>query len=207
MVDPATSTPPPETVRLRRARVEDVRDVALMLFAERGYHGTSMSDIAAQLGVRVPTLYSHIRSKQDLLAEIAVETSEAVLAEFEAAISGISDPRERLRRAIEAYALRHATHRRQALIVNRDIFSLEEPTRSTVLSSRRRHEHSVRQLIVDGVSAGVFQVPSPSIASFGMLEMSVGIARWFRADGALSAQEVARQYGEFALDIATSRPD
>ncbi len=200
------SVTPPEPVRLRRARVEDVREVALTLFAERGYNGTSMSDIAAGLGVRVPTLYSHIRSKQDLLAEIAIETTGAVLADFDRAVSGIKDPRERLRRAVAAYALRHATHRRQALVVNRDIFSLEEPTRSGVLASRRQHEHSVRQLIVDGVHAGVFHVSSPSIASFGMLEMSVGIARWFRDDGPLSAHDVARQYGEFALSIASSRP-
>src|SRR5947208_11300394 len=94
----------------RRPRVHDVREVALTLFAERGYHGTSMSDIAAVLGVRVPTLYSHIRSKQELLADIAVATTEAVLTDFELATDGVADMSERLRRAIEAYALRHATH-------------------------------------------------------------------------------------------------
>jgi AcrR family transcriptional regulator len=188
-----------------RGRVDDVRDIALTLFAERGYHGTAMSQIADALGVRVPTLYSHIRSKQDLLAEIAVETTGAVLADFQRAIAGIDDVSERLRRAIEAYALRHATHRRQALVVNRDIFSLEEPTRSAVLASRQQHEHAVRQLICDGLEAGVFHVHSPSIASFAILEMSVSIARWFHEDGPLSADEVARQHSEFALSIAKSR--
>jgi AcrR family transcriptional regulator len=188
-----------------RGRVDDVRDIALTLFAERGYHGTTMSQIADALGVRVPTLYSHIRSKQDLLAEIAVETTGAVLADFQRAIAGIDDVSERLRRAIEAYALRHATHRRQALAVSRDIFSLEEPTRSAVLASRQQHEHAVRQLISDGLEAGVFHVHSPSIASFAILEMSVSIARWFHEDGPLSADEVARQHSEFALSIAKSR--
>jgi AcrR family transcriptional regulator len=188
-----------------RGRVDDVRDIALTLFAERGYHGTTMSQIADALGVRVPTLYSHIRSKQDLLAEIAVETTGAVLADFQRAIAGIDDVSERLRRAIEAYALRHATHRRQALVVNRDTFSLEEPTRSAVLTSRQQHEHAVRQLISDGLEAGVFHVKSPSIASFAILEMSVSIARWFHEDGPLSADEVARQHSEFALSIAKSR--
>jgi AcrR family transcriptional regulator len=183
--------------------VDDVRDVALTLFAERGYHGTSMSQIAAAVGVRVPTLYSHIRSKQDLLAEIAVETTDAVLAEFERATAGVERPSDRLRRAIEAYALRHATHPRQALVVNRDIFSLEEPTRASVLAKRQRHEHAIRQIISGGAEAGVFGVRSPAIASFAILEMSVSIARWFREDGPLSAEEVARLYSDFALSIAT----
>lgn len=189
---------------LRRPRVHDVREVALTLFAERGYRGTSMSDIAAALGVRVPTLYSHIRSKQELLEAIAVTTTEAVLADFERATDGVADLSERLRRAIEAYALRHATHPREALVVNRDIFSLEEPTRSAVLASRHHHERSIRALITAGVEGGVFHVRSPAIASFAMLEMSVSIARWFRSEGPLSAEEVARLHSEFALDIARS---
>lgn len=180
-----------------------VREVALDLFAERGYHGTSMSQIAAVLGVRVPTLYSHIQSKQELLAEIAVATTDAVLAEFELATRGAEAPAERLHRAVGAYALRHATHPRQALVVNRDIFSLEEPTRSAVLARRQQHEHAIREIIAAGVSAGAFRVDSPAIASFAILEMSVSIARWFRADGPLSAEQVAELYSRFALGIAS----
>jgi AcrR family transcriptional regulator len=203
MAEQADSRASPSALSDRpRARIDDVRDIALTLFAERGYHGTTMSQIAAALGVRVPTLYSHIRSKQDLLAEIVVETTDAVLADYHHAIAGINDVSERLRRAVEAYALRHATHRRQALVVNRDVFSLDEPTRSAVLANRHQHERAIRQLITDGIEAGVFHVRSPSMASFAILEMSVSIAHWFREDGTLTADEVARQYSEFALSIA-----
>jgi AcrR family transcriptional regulator len=180
-----------------------VRDVALTLFAQRGYHGTSMSQIAAMVGVRVPSLYSHIRSKQELLADIALETTEAVLADFQRAVAEADDPREQLQRAITAYALRHATHPRQALVVNRDIFSLEEPTRASVLDKRQEHERAIREIIASGVNAGAFRVASPAIASFAILEMSVSIARWFRPDGSLSAEQVAQLYGEFAVGIAT----
>jgi AcrR family transcriptional regulator len=183
-----------------------VRDVALTLFAERGYHGTSMSQIAAVLGVRVPTLYSHIRSKQELLADIAVETTEAVLADFERAVANATDPREQLQRAIAAYALRHATHPRQALVVNRDIFSLEEPTRGSVLAKRQHHERAIRTIITAGVQTGAFHVASPAIASFAILEMSVSIARWFRPGGPLSAEQVAQLHSQFALGLASGSP-
>ncbi len=188
----------------RRPRVDDVREVALSLFAERGYHGTSMSQIAEVVGVRLPTLDSHIRSNQEILVEIVVETTDVVLVDFERAISGIDDVAERLRRAIEAYAFRHATHPTEALVVNRDVFSLDEPIRSSVLDSRRRHEHGIRKILTEGIEAGVFDVQSPAIASFAMLEMSVSIARWFHEDGQLSGCDVARLYSEFALSIAKS---
>ena len=184
------------------ARLRDIQQGALTLFAEKGYHGTAMSEIAALLDVRVPSLYSHIPSKQSLLVDIFVDTTYAVWDEYQRAIAGIEDVREQLRGAIEAYALRHATHRREALVVHRDLSALEEPNHSDVVTVRRRHEHAVRDLIETGVQDGVFGVSDSAMASFAMLEMSVSIASWFRDDGALSASAVARQYGEFALAIA-----
>lgn len=188
------------------ARLRDIRDAALTLFAERGYHGTAMSDIAAMLDVRVPSLYSHITSKQSLLAEIFEDTTERVWADYEGAVAGVDDVGERLRRSIEAYALRHATHRREALVVRRDLPALLEPNRSYVVATRRRHEHAVRGLIEAGIETGVFGVASASLASFAVLEMSVSIAGWFREDGPLTAKAVAQQYGEFALAIAVGAP-
>jgi AcrR family transcriptional regulator len=185
------------------ARVDDVRDVALTLFAQRGYHGTSMRHIAEALGVRVPTLYSHIRSKQELLAEIVVDTTDAVWLEYQQVLAeDHADPRERLRRAVEVFALRHATHPREALVVNRDVSSLEEPTRSRVLTEREQYEHAVRGLIADGVRAGILHTTSPALSSFAILEMCVSIARWFRPDGPLSPEQAAHQYADFGLRIA-----
>ena len=49
-----------------------VRDAATTLFAEKGYHGTALSEVAAHLRIRTPSLYNHMRSKQELLAEIVL---------------------------------------------------------------------------------------------------------------------------------------
>ena len=179
-----------------------VRDVALTLFAERGYHGTALSQIASELGIRTPSLYNHMKAKQDLLRDIVAETTQQVWADYEAAVDGVGDPVERLRRATKAYALRHATHRREALIVNRDIASLEEPARSQVLELRRRHAHAIRGLIEEGAEAAGLTEHDSTLAAFGVLEMCVSIARWFREGGELSAEAVADKYSEFALRIA-----
>jgi AcrR family transcriptional regulator len=185
---------------------EAVLDAALTVFAERGYHGTALSQIAEALGIRTPSLYNHMSSKQQLLETILARTLDDVLADFEAAVAGVEDPAERLRRATRVYALRHATHRREALVVNRDTGSLPEPSLTTMRERRREHERAIRSIIVAGAEAGVFNVGNPALASFAILEMSVSIARWFREDGALTAEQVADEYAEYALRIVRHRP-
>jgi hypothetical protein len=64
----------------------------------------------------------------------------------------------------------------------------------------------VRAIISDGVSAGDFHVGSLALASFAILEMCLSIARWFRDDGDLTADQVADEYADFALRIAGYKP-
>lgn len=181
-----------------------VLDTALTLFAERGYHGTALSEIAAVLGIRTPSLYNHMRSKHDLLKAIVGRTLSGVLEDFTDAVADVSDPVEQLRNAVRVYALRHATHRREALVVNRDTGSLDEPVRALMRGRQRDHAHAIRAIIAEGTEAGRFFVDSPALASFAILEMCVSIARWFREDGDRTAGQVADEYAEFALRIVGS---
>jgi AcrR family transcriptional regulator len=198
----------PAAVEARTTVTADaVLDAALTLFAERGYHGTAVSQIAASLGIRTPSLYNHMRSKQDLLEAIIGRTVDGVLDDFRTAVDDLNDPVERLRRAIRVYALRHATHRREALVANRDTTSLPEPARTRIRQRERDHERAVRAIISDGAGTGDFHVDSPALASFAILEMCLGIARWFRDDGTRTAGQVAEEYADFALRIAGFVPD
>ena len=181
---------------------EAVLDVALTLFAQRGYHGTALSQIAEELGIRTPSLYHHMRSKHELLYTIVDRTTAGVLDDFTKATAGLTDPVERLRAATLAYAGRHASHRREALVVNRDTACLDEPHRTEMQGRRRAHEHALRQVIIEGKATGVFAVDSPALASFAIREMCVSIARWYREDGPLGTEQVAREYTQFALRIA-----
>lgn len=179
-----------------------VLDTALTLFAERGYHGTALSQIADALDVRTPSLYNHMTSKQELLRTIVDTTVRGVLTDFRQATGGRTEPVDRLFHAVLVYARRHATHRREAIVVNRDTSSLEEPFRSQMQELRREHEHALRQIISDGVAAGRFTVESPALASFAIRELCVSIARWYQDDGPIGPDQVAREYTEFALSIA-----
>ncbi|GAA2409438.1 TetR/AcrR family transcriptional regulator [Actinomadura vinacea] len=183
------------------SRMPEIRAAALELFTLHGYEATTMAAIGARVGVRGPSLYKHVASKQELLAGIMVATMDALLAEHARATAGTADPTERLRRAVDAHVRYHARNRLEAFVGNREIRSLVEPHRSAVLSRRAEYELRFRTLVDDGVAAGRFRVSSARLASYAILDLGMGVAAWFRADGELGENEVSWQYTEFALRL------
>lgn len=186
-------------------RMSEIRTAALELFTRHGYEATTMTDLGAAVGIRGPSLYKHVTSKQDVLVDIMTTTMDALLAAHRAAVASTADPTERLRRAVEAHVRYHARHRREAFVGNREIRSLIEPHRSAVLARRADYEQSFRTLITDGVAAGRFHVASPQLASYAILDLGMGVATWFR-DAEFDENEVAWQQTAFALRLVGAVP-
>ncbi|HVV08276.1 TetR/AcrR family transcriptional regulator [Amycolatopsis sp.] len=188
------------------SRSEDIRAAALELFTRRGYETTTMSDIGDAVGMRGPSLYKHVASKQDLLAGIMLGTMRNLLALHRAAIATAEDPVARLRRATEAHVRFHARHRMEAFVGNREIRSLSEPHRTDVLALRAEYETGFRDLIAAGVTAGAFRVPSVRLASYAILDLGMGVAAWYREDGELDEDTLVWYYGDLALRLAGADP-
>ena len=186
------------------SRAAEIRAAALVLFTRLGYEATTMADIGAEVGLRGPSLYKHVASKQDVLVSIMIGTMDALLAAFASAVATTTDPVERLRRATDAHARYHARHRLEAFVGNREIRSLVEPHRGAVLARRAEYERGFRGLINDGLAAGRFSVASPRLVSYAILDLGMGIANWYRPDGEHSENEVAWQYTEFALRMVAA---
>jgi AcrR family transcriptional regulator len=193
------------TETARAARAAEIRAAALELFTRRGYEATTMADIGAAVGIRGPSLYKHVTSKQDLLASLMNATMDDLLAAHAVAVAGTADPVARLRRAADAHVRYHARHRLEAFVGNREMRSLVEPHRRAVLARRSEYEQRFRSLIEDGVAAGVFHVASPRLASYAILDLGMGVAVWFREGAGPTENEVAWQYVEFAMGIVGAR--
>nr|WP_269329720.1 TetR/AcrR family transcriptional regulator [Kineosporia babensis] len=168
-------------------------------FAERGYRVTTMADIGAALGVRGPSLYKHVTSKQELLADIVFTTMRTLIAAQHRAVEAGGPAAVRLRRAVEAHVRYHATHREQAFVGNRELDSLTEPTRSQILDLRRTYEHGIRAVIEDGCASGEFPATDARLVSFAILDMGMGVATWFRAEGEHDIDSLAYSYADMAL--------
>lgn len=183
------------------ARSIDVRDAVLTLFAERGYHGTSMKDIAAALQLRAPSLYNHVSAKQEILRDVMVDTMNALMKVVRGAMSGTDDTVMQLRRAVEAHVRYHARHPREVRIGNHEIPALEQPHRSAVSKLRHEYSRTFVSLIQRGVDEGVFDTRSPLLAAYAILQMGIGVSMWYRPDGDLSEDDIVYQYGDMALRL------
>jgi AcrR family transcriptional regulator len=187
-------------------RSDDIRNAALELFASKGYQATAMADIGAAAGMRGPSLYKHVASKQDLLAQIMVATMQELLAAHHEAVATTSSPAEGLRRATEAHVRYHARHRLEAFVGNREIRGLVEPHRGQVLQLRAEYETCFRRLIQAGADAGVFTVTSARLASYAILDLGMGVSAWYRETGEHSEDTLVWQYSEFALRLVGASP-
>jgi AcrR family transcriptional regulator len=182
-------------------RWQDVREAALTLFSERGYHGTTMKHVAAQLGVQAPSLYNHVVSKQEILQRIMTIGMRRLTAHQIEALASSPVPAEQLRAMTEAHVRIHIRHRRSAMVGDREISNLEEPTQREVRAERDAYERRFRAVIQQGVDEGTFTVGSVKLTSFAIIEMATSVAVWFKEDGPLSEDDVAREYAEMAIKI------
>ncbi|MEO8889549.1 MAG: TetR/AcrR family transcriptional regulator [Jatrophihabitantaceae bacterium] len=178
-----------------------VRDAACVLFAERGYRGTSMKDIAEALGVQAPSLYNHVTSKQDILYAIMHTAMDRAIQALDAALAGIEDTADQLRVATESLVLDFLRYPDEVTICNTEVRSLEPDNRRAILAKRDRYAARVRAIIEQGCRTGRFHATSPQLASFAVLEMGNGAKSWFKSGGRFTDEDVAREYGGFALRV------
>jgi AcrR family transcriptional regulator len=178
-----------------------VLDAACLLFAERGYHGTSMKDIAEALGVRAPSLYNHVASKQDILYAIMDKAMDRALAAHEEALDGVDDVSEQLRRATESLVLDFLRYPAEVTVCNNEVRSLGPSHRLAIVAKRDAYAAGVRRIIEQGCRSGRFRTRTPQIAAFAVLEMGNSAKSWFRPTGRFTDTYVAREYGEFALRV------
>lgn len=129
-------------------RAELTRQAA-RLFAERGYHGTSIGDLAEALGVQKGSLYAHIKSKQDLLHETMMEGARAFHGMLDAIDDGLPAV-EKIRLAMRGHLRVVREQLDVATVFVREWRYLEGDRREGVLAERRRYEERFRALFREG---------------------------------------------------------
>ena len=135
------------------ARRTELTRTAARLFAEKGYHGTSIGDLAEAMGVQKGSLYAHIESKADLLWEVASEGSAA----FHAALDSVPDEGpvvERIRAALRAHLQVVAEQLDIATVFVREWRYLHGERRAEFVAERRRYEERFRALFREGRELG-----------------------------------------------------
>jgi AcrR family transcriptional regulator len=171
---------------------------AARLFAEKGYHGTSIGDLAEAMGVQKGSLYAHIQSKADLLWEVARDGAAA----FHAALDEVPDdvaPTEKIRLALRAHLRVVAQQLDVSTVFIREWRYLEGERRNEFVAERRRYEERFRALFREGRELGGLRTDlDDATATLLALSAANWAYTWLRPD--TDTDEVADRFFAFLLD-------
>lgn len=194
---PSRATGPEDPVRTP----ERIREAAIRLFADRGFHGTGIRDIATAANTTLSSLYHHFGSKDDLLVELMLSSTTPLVRATERLIAVRDDPVERLVLIVEQHVWAHGIDRLATLVTDAELRSLTDERREKVLGVRDGYERQWRTVIEDGAASGLFEVDQPKITTMGLMEMCTGVSHWYRPGGELTLENVCHIHADNALAL------
>lgn len=179
---------------------EAIADVAVRLFSEHGYTGTTMRDIANAVGMLPGSLYAHIDSKETLLLEIVQTGIERFLAIERLLKASTEPPEERLRIAIKAHVAVVAENPERMLVVFHQWRFLSDPNRARAVTMRRRYAQTFVKIVDDGIARGDFSPQLDTrIAVFGILGALNWTPEWYSPKGRASAEEIGEKLTQILI--------
>ena len=186
------------TAALNTKRAEICRTAA-QVFRDRGFDGTSVSDVAQALKMTKAGLYHYFTGKEALLFEILSYGLDQVRDDVAEPARAMRDAETRLRELVRGHA-RIVTRAHGA------VASLVDETRALPLPARRRieermgvHLDLMRSTLTELKTEGKLRDIDVTVAAFGVLGMILWIPRWFRHGGRLTEDQVAEETANFAL--------
>jgi AcrR family transcriptional regulator len=188
----------PWPVRQARQHTRDVKRDAVIraaarAFSARGYHNTSLDEIAAALNVTKPTIYYYVANKEQLLLECILTGLERVLEPFRRPrLPGVA-ARERLNETIRHYAEAIASEFGGCMVRAEDL-GLAPSSIARIKTLKSEIDHGIRQLLDEGMRDGSIDTHDSKMTAFALAGALNWIAHWYRENQSMTAGEIAEAF-------------
>lgn len=186
---------------------DEILEAAAQIFSQKGFHATSMQDIAQAVNLQKASLYHHISSKQDILVGVLDQALDILIANMQDVLALPLAPDEKLRRSMQVYLQTMLENRDLAAVLLLEHRSLKAEFHAHHIPRRDHFEHLWRDLILEGKTQGVFSCREPAIVSRALLGVMNWTITWYRPDGRLGAKEIANQFTDLFLSGLLTRSD
>lgn len=178
---------------------DEILIAAAQIFSQKGFHATSMQDIAQAVNLQKASLYHHISSKQEILVEVLDRALGLLICNMEEVMEGDSPPDEMLRQAIRAYVVTILENRDLSAVLLLEHRSLEAELHTRHVPHRDQFEQLWRDLLKRGIEAGVFETAEPAMTVRALLGAMNWAITWYRPDGPLSPGKIADEFADLFL--------
>lgn len=183
----------------RPGRKEEVVAAAVTLFSRKGYHGTTVRDIALESGMLSGSLYAHIDSKEDLLYEIVLGAADWFMAVMASVLKTPAPASTKLREAMKGHLRVMAESREAAAIFMHEWKALSPERRAVVAEKRRAYEGAFAEIIAQGVVAGEFRAVDAKFARLLVLSAVNWLYQWYDPSGPLGPDAVADRFADLIV--------
>jgi AcrR family transcriptional regulator len=181
-----------------------VLDAAVELFAERGYDGTSVSQVITRAGVAKGGFYHHFASKEALLYEVYGDLIGRQLAAMDEIVARRLPAPDTLRALIDDLVRTTAASARPALVFWREMGKLDAERTEQYRRARRRYHDTVRRLIREAQADGQFApVASADTVTFTIFGFVNELPLWFTPSGRKRPAQLATELADLVLAALT----
>lgn len=188
------STPSAHVRDKRRRRRDEILHAALQAFRRNGYHTTTLEDIAVHLGVRKTALYHYFPDKESILYECH-RRSLAELDRLVREARRLESAADRLSFLIREH-VRVMTDTLEGSPLAFEVTALSEEHQREVIAARDRYERRLRRTIEEGARSGELRAVNAKVAVFAILGAINWVARWYRPEGRLHADEIGSGFAD-----------
>jgi AcrR family transcriptional regulator len=184
-----------------------IHAAAIELFAQRGYHATSMRAIASAAKIQPAAIYHWYRNKEAILVELQDEFMEELTERVTAAMDRHDRPALRLAAAVREHVVYHGLHAKAAFVTDSEIRALTKGPRKALIAKRDDYEAIFRDEIRAGIADGTLRSSDAGVVTHAILLQCTGVALWFDQSGALPLDEVADIHIEVVLGSVGASPE
>lgn len=182
----------PTRAQQREAKRNAVLSTAAQMFNERGFHATSLDDIAASLHVSKPTLYYYVKNKDEILLACVKKGLHLTLEGIEASRAAGGNAVDQLRACMQVY-VDIVTQPFGMCLIRVGDEEVPEPSRTELRRMKREIDLAFRRLVAQGVQEGSLAPCDPKITAFVIAGALSWIGRWYQPGGDYDAGQVAEQ--------------
>ena len=178
---------------------DDILTAAAQVFSQKGFHAASMQDIAQAVNLQKASLYHHIDSKQEILLALLDQAFDLLTEHIQPLINLPIPIADKLQQTMCAYLTDMLENRELASVLLLEYRSLRDEYRARHILRRDRFEQLWRDMIQEGIDAGVFNSTDPAIASRALLGVMNWTITWYHPNGLLTPRQISDQYADLFL--------
>lgn len=179
---------------------DEILEAAAQIISQKGFHAASMQDIAHAVNLQKGSLYHHVSSKQEILVALLDQALDMLIDRMQTVMARSLPPDEKLRLAIEDYLSGMLEHKDLSVVMLMEHRSLDAFHAAQHIPRRDRYEHLWRELVREGMEAGIFCTQDVDMMVRALLGILNWTVTWYRPDGSLSPQQIASQFSTLFLN-------